>query len=36
MQPNAEFKEIQSSGHLLPMERPDEVASAIRTFIAGL
>jgi pimeloyl-ACP methyl ester carboxylesterase len=36
IQPSVEFKEIQSSGHLLPMERPDEVASAIRIFIAGL
>ena len=36
MQPEAEFKEIQSSGHLLPMERPDRVTTEIRTFIAGL
>jgi pimeloyl-ACP methyl ester carboxylesterase len=34
MQPGAEFREILSSGHLLPMERPDEVAAEIRVFFA--
>lgn len=36
LQPSAQFKEFQESGHLLPMERPDDVAAEIGAFIAGL
>ncbi len=36
LQPRAEFKEFQASGHLLPLERPDDVASKITDFAARL
>lgn len=36
LQPSARFKEFQDSGHLLPMERPDDVAAEISAFVAGL
>ena len=36
LQPQAVFEEIASAGHLLPMERPDDVAARIKTFINGL
>ncbi|UCG24843.1 MAG: alpha/beta hydrolase [Chloroflexota bacterium] len=36
LQPAARFKEFQGSGHLLPMEKPNDVAAEIKAFIAGL
>ena len=36
LQPSARFKEFHESGHLLPMERPEDVAAHIRAFVVGL
>ena len=33
---NARLEEIAGAGHLMPQEKPDEVARLIREFVAGL
>ena len=32
--PRATFTEVENTGHLLPLESPDEIAGAIRAFAA--
>ena len=34
--PNAEFKIVKGSGHLIPIDEPHELAKEIATFMAGL
>jgi 3-oxoadipate enol-lactonase len=34
--PNAEFKIIKGSGHLIPIDEPHELAKAIASFMGGL
>ena len=33
---DAQLEEIAGAGHLMPQEKPDEVARLIRDFVAGL
>jgi pimeloyl-ACP methyl ester carboxylesterase len=34
--PNAEFKIIKGSGHLIPIDEPHELAKEIASFVGGL